>query len=368
MTGVEKRLTELLHSAPPASEGVAFEGVARRVRHRRTVRWSVAGSAATVAAVAVAVSLIGASGGGQSSRLATGPSVDLTGAVPWIDAPAQPYRPPTVSPPAPPATDARPCTADDVAASFAGRDGAGGHLIIDVRFRNTSQSTCVLNGYPHVTATEPGLPDVTGTNGSFFPSAGTANMTPGQDTFLGLETDTYCTARPGGGGGGPPYHHIDIVLPGGGTVSLDRHADGFDVTCGLHLTKFFVPQPEQPQAHDPLSDLQASLETPPSVSAGSTLIYVADLSNPTDQPISLDPCPGYIEAASAPTPVKEIYALNCAPVGAIAATRTIRFEMRMHIPANTPAGPLTIHWALLAPSVTGSATVNVAATPTSAQS
>jgi hypothetical protein len=74
------------------------------------------GSAATVAAVSVAVSLIGASGGGQSSRLATGPSVDLAGAVPWIDASAQPYRPPTVSPPAPPATDARPCTADEASA------------------------------------------------------------------------------------------------------------------------------------------------------------------------------------------------------------------------------------------------------------
>ncbi len=113
MTGVEKRLTELLHAAAPASGGVAFEDVARRVRHRRSVRWSVVGSAATVAAVAVTVSLIGASGGGQSSRPATGPAVDLAGAVPWIDAPAQPYRPPTVSPPAPPATDVAACPARD---------------------------------------------------------------------------------------------------------------------------------------------------------------------------------------------------------------------------------------------------------------
>ncbi len=366
MTGVEKQLTELLHSAVPASGGVAFEDVARRVRRRRTAGWSVAGSAAAVAAVAVTVSLIGASGGRHTSQPATALSVDLAGAVPWIDAPAQPYQPPTVSPPAPPATDARPCTADDVAASFAGRDGAGGHLIHYVRFGNASGSTCVLKGYPHVTATEPGLPDVAGTNGSFFPTAGTANMAPGQHTFLGLQTDTYCTARPGGGGGGPLYHHIHIVLPGGGTVSLDQPAEGFDVTCGLHLTEFFVQQPEPPESHDPLSDLQASIETPPTVIAGSTLIYVADLSNPTDQPINLDPCPGYIEAAR--TTVKESYALNCAPVGAVAANRTIRFEMRVHIPANTPAGPLTIHWTLLAPSVTASATLNVAATPSAAPS
>jgi len=365
---VEKQLTELLHSAVPASGGVAFEDVARRVRHRRTAGWSVVGSAAAVAAVAVAVSLIAASGGRHTSPPATAPSVDLAGAVPWIDAPAQQYQPPSVSPPAAPATDARPCAADDVAASFAGRDGAGGHLIRYVRFRNTSASTCVLKGYPHVTATEPGLPDEAATNGSFFPTAGSANMTPGQHTVLGLQTDTYCPARPGGGGGEPLYHHIHIDLPGGGTISVDRPAEGFDLTCGLHLTEFFIQQPEPPEPHDPLSDLQASLETLPTVIAGSTLIYIADLSNPTDQPISLDPCPGYIEAARTPTPVKEIYALNCAPVGAIAAARTIRFEMRMHILANTPAGPLTILWTLLAPSVTASATVNVAATPSAAPS
>jgi hypothetical protein len=359
VTRIEERLAALLRSAAPTSPGVPFEDVAARVRQRRKVRWSVAGSVVTVAAVAVGVSLAGVSGGGRTSRPATTVSVDLAGSIPWIGAPAQPYRPPT---------DARPCTANDVAASFADGNGAGGHLVIYVSFRNTSQSTCVLKGYPRVTATEPGLPDVTGTNGSFFPSGDTANMPPGHHTLLGLETDSYCAARPGGGGGGQPYHHIDILLPGGGTVSLDRASNGFDVTCGLHLSTFFVQQPEQPEPHDPLSDLQASLEAPPTVSAGTTLTYLADLSNPTDQPIRLSPCPGYVESATAPTPVKESYALNCAPVGAIAAQHTIRFEIRMHIPTDTPAGPLTIHWRLYAPSVTGSATVNVVTTPTAAQS
>jgi hypothetical protein len=294
-------------------------------------------------------------------------SVDLAGAVPWIDAPPQPYRPPTATPPPPPATNARPCAAQDVTATFAGGNGAGGHSIIYVNFRNTSQSTCVLKGYPHVTATEPGLPDVAATDGSYFPNGLAANMPPGQDTLLGLETDTYCAARPGGGGG-PLYHHIAIVLPGGGTASPAGQSEKFDVTCGLHLTSFFVRQPDA-QPPDPLSALKVSLETPSTARAGAALIYVTDLTNPTSHAISLDPCPGYIESASLPAPVKQPYALNGAPVGAIGPTRTIRFEMRMRIPADTPAGPLTIHWTLEAPDVLPeSATINIAATPSPALS
>jgi hypothetical protein len=125
------------------------------------------------------------------------------------------------------------------------RAGRNDVAIIYVRFGNISNSTCALKGYPQVTATEPGRPDVVGTDGSFFTTDGSANMAPGGYTLHGLETDTYCAARPGGGGGAPPYHHVDIALPGGGTVSLDD-PDGFDLTCRLHLTEFSVPEPTNP--------------------------------------------------------------------------------------------------------------------------
>lgn len=363
MTGVEHQLTELMKSATPVSDGVAFEDVARRVRRGRSLRWSVMGSAAVVAVIAVVISLVGTSGDDHASPPATTPSVDLTGSIPWINAPARPYQPPTAPSTPPAATDARPCTTSDVAARFTDGTGAGGHSETYVTFRNTSRSTCVLKGYPRVTATEPGRPDVTATNGSFFPSGRPANMPPGRETLLGLETDTYCNARPGGGGGGPPYHHIAIRLPGGGTVALHRASDGFDVACGLHLTGFFVAQAEQPEPHDPLSDLRASLETPRTIRAGGTLVYVADVRNPTDRPISLIPCPGYIEwTTGTPTPAKQTYALNCRPVGAIAAHGSVRFEMRLRIPANTPAGPIHISWTLFAShlATAASATVRVA--------
>jgi hypothetical protein len=293
-------------------------------------------------------------------------SVNLSGTIPWIDTAAPPFQTPTPSPAPLPATDARPCRADDVTVNFGGVDGAGGHLITYVRFRNVSQTTCVLKGYPDVTASGPGLPDVAGTNGSFFqgPWAVTANMAAGQQTFLGLETDTYCDARPGGGGDNPAYHHVTISLPGGGgLVSLDRQPAGFDLTCGLHLTRYYVPQPEPPQPPDPLAQLTLSIETPTSVNAGDTLTYVAALTNPTDRPINLIPCPGYIQSARSPTPVKDLYALNCVPVAAIAAYDTVRFEMRMQIPADTPAGSLTIFWNLIGPSRPGSSAALTVTTP-----
>ncbi len=294
-------------------------------------------------------------------------SVSLSGTIPWIDTAVPPFQTPTPSPAPLPAIDARPCRADDVAANFGAGDGAGGHLITYVQFRNVSQTTCVLKGYPDVTASEAGLPDVAATKGSFFQGSDdvTANMRPGQQTLLGLETDTYCGARPGGGGGSPAYHHVTISLPGGGTITLDRQPEGFDVTCGLHLTRFSVPQPEPPQPPDPLTELTVSIETPTIVDAGDTLIYVADLGNPTAKPISLTLCPGYIESARSPTAVKDLYALNCVPAAAIAAHDTVRFEMRMQIPADTPAGTLTIFWNLIGPSRPGaSAALTVTLPPT----
>ena len=323
----------------------------------------------TVVALAVAA-LTGCASGPvtparrHSSLAAHGMTIDPAGVVPWTHAPTQPGPAPTPAPAPPRPTDARSCGAEDVSASMGGGDGAGGHILFQVRFHNTSGTTCVLSGYPRVVASEPDQPDVTGQQGSFFPVDTTANMAPGGNTFLGLETDTYCTDRPDGGGGRPLYHHLAIELPGSGdTVALDA-ADGLDLTCGLHLTRFYVPQPDQSEPPTPLQQLTVVLETPDSVTAGTTLVYVVDLTNHADQPVPLDPCPAYIQAAELPTPVKDIEALNCAPLGSVPARGTVRFEMRMPIPANTPAGELKIFWDLIGPELASAASLDIRVTPT----
>ena len=352
MARLEDRVSELLHSATPPLPGVEPEDVTRQVRRRRTVAWSAAAVAA-VAAVVVGVAFFGTSDAGP----APGPVVNhsLRGAVPWIDQPASPYEPPPTPRPAKPATDARPCTASDVAARFLPRgDGATGHMLIQMRFRNISSSTCVLRGYPtQVVASQPGLPDVTAQQRSYFPNQPTANLAPDRTAFLGLETDSMCAVRPAGGPAGPPYHHVSVSVPGGGTVAVTRHSQPLDLTCGLRMTKFFVPQPTQPEPHDPLGDLRASARLPRTVRAGTTLKYGVALTNPTSKPISLDRCPGYVEAVgdSSGLTVKLTYALNCTPVGAVAPGDTVLFEMR--IPAPKQPGRYRLHWELMVPSLDG---------------
>jgi len=168
------------------------------------------------------------------------------------------------------------------------------------------------------------------------------------------------------------------ALPGGGTVTMHASGNGFDVSCGLHLTPFFVQRAQPVLAHDRLGDLVVSLEVPDQVAAGSTLIYTAELANPTDRAITLvrwpagqlyqpiqalypDGCPGYLETITTPsTSVKEGYRLNCSLVGPIPAHATVRFEMWLRVPAQTAPGPLTFQWMLNGPfTVTAQATVTV---------
>jgi hypothetical protein len=133
------------------------------------------------------------------------------------------------------------CTARDVSARFDGDNGAGGHLLHYVRFRNTSPAPCVLRGYPHVVASAPGRPDVTGSNGGSFRNGRSPDLAPGDEALLAMVTATYCDRRPGGGGPRSPYRRFTITLPGGGTVTVRQSgADALDLTCGMQVTTFWV--------------------------------------------------------------------------------------------------------------------------------
>ena len=280
--------------------------------------------------------------------------------VPWIDAAPPEYQPPAMPTPPPPPADARPCRAGDVSTTVKSGSGAGGHSVSYVYFRNVSHTTCLLAGYPTVTASEPGKPDVLASDGSFFQFGRPANLAPGSgNSMLGLETDTYCAARPGGGGGGDWYHHLDIALPGGGSIWLNLPGSRLDLTCGLHLTRFEDPDSPQPVPVYPLAGLTATLVLPVSAQAGSTLDYEVDLRNSTMKAVDLRPCPGYVEATDGALPVKQSYALNCTPVGTIAAGQTVRFAMRLMLPSSTSPGPLRITWAMAVPGVTATGTLLV---------
>lgn len=266
-----------------------------------------------------------------------------------------------------PPSNAPPCTRREVVASFRGKDGAGGHEIDYIRFRNVGRSTCLLAGYPRVIATRAGWPDVTATDGSFFPVPHTANMPSGGTTLLGVETDTYCAARPGGGGGGRIYRRLTITLHSGGStsVSVPRSAE-LDVTCGLHLTRFWDPHYPQPEPYYPLSVLRARLELPRTARAGSTLRYIVDLRNPTGHRVRLTPCPGYVEAATQLRPndqavalAKRTFELNCLPIREVDAHRIVRFAMHLRLPADAAAGVTKVYWSLQSPDTIATGSLSV---------
>lgn len=136
----------------------------------------------------------------------------------------------------------RACSPGDLAVGFApSREGAGGHLISMLEFRNVGRSRCRLSGYPRrATLTEPGRRPVRATNGSFFPARPSRSIEPGEVATLGLETDASCPARPTGGPSGPMYHEVSISIPGGVIRLTTPAGRPLDVACGVHLTKFVI--------------------------------------------------------------------------------------------------------------------------------
>ncbi|MDO8121107.1 DUF4232 domain-containing protein [Isoptericola sp. b490] len=371
MTGTEDRVAEALHASAPRTTGVELADIAELVRRRRASRASVIATASVLVvgtAMAGGFVALDAPWRAQPPATATGPTspapsgpaapdgVDLTGAIPWTGATAPAYRPPDAG------GDARACTASEVAAAVGGTDGAGGHLLTTLRFTNTGSTPCVLSGYPAVTATEQGRPDVLATDGSWFPTAGSAVMQPGDQTLLGVETDAMCDANPGGTASPDLYHHLTATLPGGGDVTV-AVPGGIDVTCGVKLTPFYVESPGAASATDPLSALTVALELPEHALAGSTLVYVAAVTNPTDHAIPLTRCPGYVEQATGAADVSTSNGLACDPASSsVPAGVTVRFEMRLAVPTGARSGPLTVRWSLLAPfAVTADGTVQVTA-------
>jgi hypothetical protein len=246
-------------------------------------------------------------------------------------------------------------------------------VLFSIVFTNTDTEPCLLRGTPRVVATQPGLPDRIATPGYRQPLGGVpGDMAPGATTVLSLQEGVQCDGTP------PPtaayYDHFDVTLPTGGTIAVkvDNTNSRLGLRCDFLVGQFHVQVPQPEPTPPPWSGLTASLDLPDSAQAGATLNYVVTLTNPTDDTITLQPRPGYIEAAystatqtvihdpSAPpdkqqpfrTPIsaaKKTYALNCSAVTSIPAHGNIRYAMQLAIPADMPTETMTVHWGLLGP-------------------
>jgi hypothetical protein len=91
-----------------------------------------------------------------------------------------------------------------------------------------------------------------------------------------------------------------------------------------------------------------------------TLGYLVTLSNPTETPVHLAPCPGYTEAiyaaASSHSHRSASFFLNCNTVHAIAPGQRVRYHMRLALPA-LPRGRAKVGWHLNTPGETAGATM-----------
>ena len=263
------------------------------------------------------------------------------GAVPWVNQTGQFFKPQPLPVHYRPA-NAPPCTAAQVQVSPTGRNGATGFLLWYFTFRNVSGTTCLLSGYPHVVASEPGMPNVTATHNirfitMFAKDERSGNMRPGGVTWLDLVTSDNCSAS--ATGRDLTYHTVTITIPGGGQAVV---GGTFGVQCGLFTGRFAVRQPAQRYTHSPVSGARVTLDLPSGAVAGTTLDYVAALTNPTGTGVVLGPCPGYQQGVGKPG--KTVLALNCRAQPTIPAHQTVRFAMRLHVPAATPTGPADIYW------------------------
>src|SRR5207244_11218951 len=92
----------------------------------------------------------------------------------------------------------------------------------------------------------------------------------------------------------------------------------------------------------PMASLRPTLELPARAKAGEVLHYVVVLSNPTDEEIALDPCPGYLQIFG---PLTEGHSLNCDQAPTVAAHGRARLPMQPRLPTGID-GRFTLHWAL----------------------
>ena len=276
------------------------------------------------------------------------------GAVQWIDAP--PDNPaPTPPATAPPGT--HPCTAFQMSAKGSWQPN-GGALVGGVRFTNHSGTACSLHGVPEVRLVDgKGHRLSFAEQGSGAPDPGAVLMPPGANdaAAIGVQWTNWC---------GPLSQpvKVQINLPDkGNVINVDPDGDGFkgappctNQGAASTITVDPIQTAAPPVAPPPSAGLVATIRSPASVVAGSTLRYEVTLKNPTSDPVPLQPCPSYSESVAT---VSARYRLNCDPVGQIGPGASVVFAIQLAVPADVPLGPANLQWEAGGPATSAGITV-----------
>jgi hypothetical protein len=187
------------------------------------------------------------------------------------------------------------------------------------------------------------------------PAGGPATIAPGESATLLISISHACN-----GDTGPTVTYQGIVLVQDGKQIA---VPGLTLTgtCATVEIGFWQP-PQQPDVVPPplqYGTLQALIDAPATAHAGDTVDYVVSLTNPGTASVSLQPCPVYRESLYK---ASVTYLLNC-PAAGLPPGATVRFAMRMTVPAYTPAGHYHLAWTIVetgGDSATASAPIDIA--------
>jgi hypothetical protein len=253
-------------------------------------------------------------------------------AVSWVDQPLAAYRTPQAHLIRYP-TDAPPCNAADLRLRK-GRGGAAtGHVLQELVLTNIGSSACLVRGYATLTALDPHGSRVmlpARKSPTFFGQLLTADAAPGAHVFVLLETGDICSTP------GTRYREVALTIPSGtvqSNVSIGEQ-------CGLWMTRVGRPQRfAAPRARPGTpGTLAARLLLPRTARQGGLMRFTVALSNPTAQPVKLEPCPGYTESLFAQMAfIRATYRLNCSHVTTIAPYAEQRYAMQLRVPRRAAA-------------------------------
>jgi uncharacterized protein DUF4232 len=238
------------------------------------------------------------------------------------------------------------CTAADLISNGVSTGAAMGTQRYLIKFRNAGTKRCSLAGRPALLFTDAGTARTAQispvTYSGAAPNSMPATIDPGEAAWLDLETYGGCFTS---------ENQTRVVIEGGtlrlADGSLLPLASTLDATCGVGMSEWFRPPPQQPML--PWTDLVVTITAPASANVDQTLEYVVTLTNPADTPLPLRPCPNYTQTLASPGATIAGGAarqLNC--VGDTVPGRSaVQFEMRLNIPSGAvPGGSVSLHWAL----------------------
>jgi hypothetical protein len=233
----------------------------------------------------------------------------------------------------------------------------------EVTLRNLGPKACQLTGRPNVQivdampaprqqqeqlpAEPPAFPTV------IPPDSALLAVAPGAAVSLDVDWRNWCvpqTSRTP-----VPPKAIRLTLPGSaGKIDVGYNAVPACDTPGAATTigvRPFQPAPLPATKPWTSSIVQATIQPlsggkgPLTGKRGETARFVVQIRNPSAAPISFERCPLVVEML-APAGRPEVHQLNCLAAAQLPAGGSLRFEMRIPIPADAPAGNNGLFWEL----------------------